>query len=98
MRKVWERRTEWKGQIVRLASGVGGGMILYHEVWITETAEPLLVFLGLWLFGIPPVMFFEGLRKVGQRASSELDSAMTGDTNGAPERKPERPAERDGSP
>lgn len=50
-------------------SGVG---VLYHEVFLAQTSEPLLVFLGLWLCGIPPAMFFDGLRKLTEQAKQTM--------------------------
>lgn len=91
MIRVWEllRALGLRKQLTRLASTIAGAAILYHEVWIADTSEPLLIFLGLWLLGVPPAMFFDGLRKVSGRAESELSSALTADTSGVPEGSPE---------
>lgn len=49
---------------VKAGSFVGGVAILRHEIFQATTAEPLLVFLGLWLCGIAPATFFDGLRRL----------------------------------
>lgn len=53
---------------VRLASTLAGGGILYHEVWVAESAEPLLVFVGLWLAGAPIADLLDKLRRLAQIA------------------------------
>lgn len=60
---------------IRLASLVGGLLILKREIYDVEHPEPLLVFLGLWLCGIAPAQFFDGLKKIGQEAKGDLDKA-----------------------
>lgn len=61
---------------IRGMSAVGGVAILYHEVYIADSAEPLLVFLGLWLLGIPPALFFDGLRKVTGAVNESVDEVV----------------------
>lgn len=51
---------------VRIGTFLGGVATLYHEVYLTDQAEPLLIFLGLWLCGVSPAMFFDGMRKLNQ--------------------------------
>lgn len=63
---------------------LAGVAILYHEIVLVETAEPLLVFLGLWLCGVPPAIFFDGVRRLGESAQSSLSEALEGDTSGVP--------------
>lgn len=58
---------------VRAVSFYFGYKILHHEIYEKPTAEPLLIFLGLWLCGIAPASFFDGIRKVGAAAQSELE-------------------------
>lgn len=62
---------------VRVGAFLAGVGVLYHEVFISTTAEPLLVFLGLWLCGIPPAMFFDGLRKLTDTAKGSLEDTVT---------------------
>lgn len=83
MRWLSERRGGIKRGARSLVATVAGAVILYHEIWISDTAEPLLVFLGLWLLGIPPAVFFDGLRRVGQQAQSEVERTLGGDADGA---------------
>jgi hypothetical protein len=64
--------------VVRLGAFVSGVLVLYHEVFIASTSEPLLVFLGLWLCGIPPAMFFDGLRKLTEQAKDSLAETVEG--------------------
>jgi hypothetical protein len=56
---------------VRIASFYFGYKILHREVYEVETAEPLLIALGLWLCGIAPADIFDGLRKMGDRVTGE---------------------------
>lgn len=80
-----------KRQLIRLASLVGGLLILKREIYDVEHPEPLLIFLGLWLCGIAPAQFFDGLKKLGQEAKGSLDQAAdsapnsTGPTATSPE-------------
>jgi hypothetical protein len=64
---------------------VGGIYVLYHEIVIADTAEPLLVFLGLWAIGIPPATFFDGLRKMGQDAKGATVDALSGGAESTPQ-------------
>lgn len=50
-----------------------GVLVLYHEVWVAENSELLLIGLGLWLCGIPPVLFLEDIRRLGNQVRRELD-------------------------
>lgn len=45
---------------------LGGSGIIYHEVVISDTAEPLLIFVGLWLAGAPIADFLDKLRRLAQ--------------------------------
>lgn len=72
---------------VRVASFYFGYRILHHEIYEIAHPEPLLIFLGLWMCGIAPATFFDGLRKIGQSAESAL-------TAGAP--KTDEPPEPPG--
>jgi hypothetical protein len=78
--KHWPRI---KRAIYRITSFVGGVLILHREIYEVQHPEPLLVFLGLWLCGIAPATFFDGLKKIGQEAHGELDDA----SNAAPKSK-----------
>lgn len=67
---------------VKGASFYAGYRVLHHEIFEVETAEPLLVVLGLWLCGIAPASFIDSLRQLGakaeetvQQATDELESA-----------------------
>lgn len=88
MRWLWARRRTVQTQVWRLAATVAGVVILYHEIWVTESSEPLLIFLGLWLCGLPPAMFFDGLRRLGTDAKSALDPP---DASGVPKSPPADP-------
>lgn len=61
----------------RAAALVAGAAIIYHEVVISESAEPLLIFLGLWLCGIPPAMFLDGLRRITSAANASVDEVAS---------------------
>jgi hypothetical protein len=39
---------------------LSGGAILYHEVWIANTSDPLLVFTALFLWGLVPAFRADG--------------------------------------
>lgn len=56
------------GWAVRLASIYVGARIVYHEVWQADTAEPIVLGLGLWLIGVPPAMWMDGVRRLGRFA------------------------------
>jgi hypothetical protein len=81
-----------KRAIVHMVSFVAGVMILKREIYDVQHPEPLLVFLGLWLCGIAPATFFDGLRKIGQQAQGQLDEA-TSQVPKADRRTPTRPEE-----
>jgi hypothetical protein len=70
--------------VVRVVSFYFGYQILHHEVYEAEHVEPLIFFFGLWLIGIAPASFVEGLKKVGQQAKGSLEE-MAGEVPGADE-------------
>lgn len=51
---VLEHRKTVTGWAVRIASFYVGVRVLQHEIYQTETSEPLLLLLGLWLCGLAP--------------------------------------------
>lgn len=59
--------------MVRLVSLYFGYRILQHEIYEVDHVEPLIFFFGLWLIGIAPASFVEGLKKVGQTAKGSLE-------------------------
>lgn len=70
------RRGKINRLILKAAGFYFGYRILHHEVYETDTAEPLLVALGLWFMGIPLASFFDGLKKLGASAEQAVkDSA-----------------------
>jgi hypothetical protein len=83
--KHWPRI---KRAFIRIASFVGGVLILHREIYEVQHPEPLLIFLGLWLCGIAPATFFDGLKKMGQEAKGTLDEAA-----GSTPQKPELESE-----
>lgn len=56
---------------IRLSSFVGGVLIIYHEVWVSQSAEPLLVVVGLWLAGAPIADLLDQLRKLANQVPSD---------------------------
>jgi hypothetical protein len=87
------RRKVINAWVVRGVSFYFGYRILHHEIYDQPSAEPLLVFVGLWLCGIAPATFFDQLRKIGVEVGSELAKEervdpTTGEAE-APETKPE---------
>ena len=66
---------------VRVASFLGGVAIMYHEVWVAPSAEPLLVFVGLWLAGAPLADLLDQLRRLASQglssAEEDKDEART---------------------
>jgi hypothetical protein len=48
---------------IRLLSVVAGGLILKHEVYDAESAEIVVIALGLWLIGVPPALWLDALRR-----------------------------------
>lgn len=69
-------RSALKTLAIRGGAFFGGVGVLYHEVFIASTSEPLLIFLGLWLCGIPPAMFFDGLRKLTEQAKATMQEEI----------------------
>jgi hypothetical protein len=69
-------RSTLKTLAIRVGAFLSGVGVLYHEVFIASTSEPLLIFLGLWLCGIPPAMFFDGLRKLTEQAKSTMQDEI----------------------
>lgn len=61
--------------LVRVISFIGGAGIIWHEVWVADSSEPLLVFVGLWLAGAPIADLLDKLRKMAQIESPELPEA-----------------------
>lgn len=77
--------------IIRVVSFYFGYRILKHEVYEVEHVEPLIFFFGLWLIGIAPASFLEGLKKVGAEARGSLEE-MAGSVPGPKdEEKPVEP-------
>jgi hypothetical protein len=67
---MYARRRVVNTWFVRAVSFYFGYKILHHEIYEKQTAEPVLIFLGLWLCGIAPATFFDGIRKI---AGAESD-------------------------
>lgn len=67
------RRKTINRWVIRVVSFYFGYRILEHEVYEVEHVEPLIFFFGLWLVGIAPASFIEGLKKVGQQAKGALE-------------------------
>lgn len=81
---LYARRRALNTWVVRAVSFYFGYKILHHEIYEKQTAEPLLIFLGLWLCGIAPASFFDGIRRIGAPAESEVEhqaSAVPTDPN-----------------
>lgn len=57
---------------VRALSMAGGIYILYHEVVVSQTAEALLVFVGLWLAGAPIADLLDKLRQLATSVKQQL--------------------------
>lgn len=79
--------------VTRGIAAVAGAAIIYHEVVLVDSAEPLLVVLGLWFLGIPPALFLDGLRRVTDAANSAVDE-VTSRVEGAVTGAVEAPARR----
>ena len=79
--KVVMRLRRWALRIVAFYFGY---KILHRQVYEVDQAEPLLIALGLWLCGIAPADIFDGLRKLGDRVTTESGSVI-----GPPTPKPE---------
>lgn len=69
---------------IRIGSFYAGFKILHHEIYESTSAEPILVFLGLWLCGIAPATFFDQLRRIGVSLQSELDKQTEDVRKGIP--------------
>lgn len=100
----WQRATLWglrqrkkvQAWVFRGVTFYFGYRILQHEVYETETSEPLLIILGLWLCGIAPATFLDSLRrgaanfqrdlaKAAEEADAVKDAAMPDITKPAPD-------------
>jgi hypothetical protein len=80
------------GWIAKVAAFYAGIRVLHHEVYETDTSEPLLVFVGLWLCGIAPASLFDQIRKIGASLQSELEQQMEQASSGAPKKpEPDKP-------
>jgi hypothetical protein len=73
VRWAHDHRRKINAWIVRVVSAYFGYKVLSHEIYEVDKADPLLIFLGLWLCGIAPATFFDGIKKVGVDAKSELE-------------------------
>lgn len=63
--------TKLASLLVRVASIGGGVLIIKHEVYEAESAELILIALGLWLIGVPPAMWLDALRRSQNLLSPE---------------------------
>jgi hypothetical protein len=54
--------------IVRGVSAAAGSAALYHEVYSGQEARWPVIFLGMWLIGMPPALWLDSLRTVGRLA------------------------------
>lgn len=63
MNNKTRRLVPFLGRVVFFLGGTG---IIYHEVVVSDTAEPLLIFVGLWLAGAPIADFLDKLRRLAQ--------------------------------
>lgn len=79
---VWAntKGPKWVSALVKLGSFVFGVLVLKHQAFDVTSVQPLLIFLGLWMCGVPPATFFDSIRRVGQSA----DDALAGMTTGVP--------------
>lgn len=68
--KLWPRL---RAYTIRVVSFAGGILILHREIYEVPHPEPLLIFLGMWLCGVAPAQFFDGLKKMGQEARSGVE-------------------------
>lgn len=64
VRWLHARRKRLNVWAVRVVSFYFGYRILNQQIYVAKTADPLLIFLGLWLCGVAPASFFDGIRKV----------------------------------
>jgi hypothetical protein len=74
------------GWLLRLGSVSAGVAVEYHEVYTAASAQWALVFLGLWLMGVPPALWFDGLRRISQIAQFATEAAHAADTKKESER------------
>lgn len=51
---------------LRVASAAVGGFILKHEVYDTESAEIIVIALGLWFIGVPPALWLDTVVRTKQ--------------------------------
>lgn len=58
---------------IRAVSFAGGILILHREIYEVPHPEPLLIFLGMWLCGVAPAQFFDGLKRMGQEAQTGVE-------------------------
>lgn len=63
MRRLGAARRRIVALAIKALMQVAGVAILYHEVFEAKSPDGLLVFVGLYLCGVPPAMFFDGLRR-----------------------------------
>lgn len=75
--------------VVRLSSVVAGILVLKHEVYDSDSAEIIVIALGMWLIGVPPALWLDAFRT----ATKKLD-VLESDTD-AQTPRPD-PEDRDG--
>lgn len=94
---VWAHRNRRtiNAWVVRIVSFYFGYRILNHEIYGKQTAEPLLIFLGLWLCGIAPATFFDGIRQIGVSVQSEIEKQTSDMAKDAPENPTHEPESKD---
>lgn len=91
------RRGKINRLILKAAGFYFGYRILHHEIYEADSAEPILIGLGLWLAGVPVATFFDGLKKLGAQAEEQV-KAVTGEEQPKPELKlVDATEEKDGS-
>lgn len=73
------RRGKINGLVLKTAGFYFGYRILHHEIYETDSAEPILIGLGLWLAGVPVATFFDGLKKLGAQAEDQVKAGVTGE-------------------
>lgn len=95
MTRLWQavlwlhvRRRKVNAWIIRIVSFYFGYKILHHQVYGVQSAQPLLVFLGLWLCGVPPALFFDGLRRLGADVTGAMQEGVTDTAGDAPAPRP----------
>lgn len=57
--------TRLPGVAVRIASVAAGALILKHEVYDSDSAQLVVIGLGMWLIGVPPALWLDTLRRAG---------------------------------